>query len=381
MTLMLQTACHSLNIPFEDVLSRCPLRGMRSREFATGVFFDFFDNSARMSQSHVIMEGADATPESMQMVISEFSEGKTFMAQYLQLKLQCWKVLPWNLASLTSSDPNEVQQYAKKLLAEWEAAPKDKNLHHRLTWQLFGQQGSLEDTEEVVQDPAALQELKLLALSPAELSQAKHPCLWATAWKLAFLPTVERIQEADHGQVNLLVGRRDVSGPYVSCVLRLPELKALASNLTEWNAFLSQFSKITCVDELAKRLGFFHLPVWQQLQGQRLSDKKVMAAKVFYILDPESQFASLQRVRAKRAKHDAKKKKYRDIFMQEIGLVDRFSLISHFSLQTFLYPFLIWVPSLNALKSNPVVASCIGQCPSQAPGSKAPKPNLSHLRL
>ena len=334
---LMRTACASSGLPFEDVISRCPLRGIRGQELANGKFWQFFEAAASMYNAKVLevagSEMREGLEADLQSVVADFSKGKSFMSQYLQLKLNCWNVLPWSLVALTSRDPCLVQRCGQKILADWERSPKKEELHHRATWSLFGGKIAAEATATASEeqsaeglraaDALALQELRSLVSSDAGvLSRTKHPILWKQAWEMYFLPTVERIQEADHAQVNIGVGKRRVGGSYVSCLLRGPEIRELLHEPPAWAQFLQQYPRIQNVDEMAMRLGFFHVPRWQELCKQKLrhSEKLAAANKVLYILDPESQFASVQKAREKRQKHEDKKKKQRQEYFSSLGL-------------------------------------------------------------
>ena len=47
-------------------------------------------------------------------------------------KLQHWQVLPWKLAALAHWDKEVVRATARKVLALFDAAPLDQDVHHRL---------------------------------------------------------------------------------------------------------------------------------------------------------------------------------------------------------------------------------------------------------
>eukprot|EP00969_Alexandrium_andersonii_P307315 13584655-Alexandrium_andersonii.AAC.1 len=77
----------------------CPLAGRRAVEFATGAIADQFET---LSQSHqqALLEAVSPMldPAELERLLSDFSSGKMHQLAYLQLKLQCWSVLPWKLA-------------------------------------------------------------------------------------------------------------------------------------------------------------------------------------------------------------------------------------------------------------------------------------------
>lgn len=85
------------------------------------------------------------------------------------------------------------------------------------------------------------------------------PELFKLVSELRFLPVVERIQEGDHSIVNRMSQYRRVTGPYVSCSIRMPEVKAIKAMLSspeQYATFISKFPEVVSADVLARRFGF-----------------------------------------------------------------------------------------------------------------------------
>ena len=113
---------------------------------------------------------------------------------------------------------------------------------------------------------------------------------------------VERRQEGDHSLVSRACAGRTVGGPYVSCVLRVREITPIFENPVDSQAFMRCFASILNPDELAKQLGFWRHPLYQEAvqAGKKYRDKRMLAAILMYSLDPSSQHARLQAMKKKR---------------------------------------------------------------------------------
>ena len=168
-------------------------------------------------------------------------------------------------------------------------------LHHRLTWlHLSNGSPTRADLEAFVagHDLGDLTILKNLV------------------YLFKLIPTVERVQEGDHSIVNRMVQYRKVSGPYVSLCLRLPEVRVIMSCQDSYKAFLSKFSDVMQLDDLAKKFGFFQHPLWVSAcqNKARKKAKCELAAVLMYNMDIEGQYENMKGVKKARERHANKRK-------------------------------------------------------------------------
>ena len=93
-----------------------------------------------------------------------------------------------------------------------------------------------------------------------------------------------------------MVVYRRVTGPYVSCALRPPELQSIFKSDAQYQSFLEKFAEVGDVADMAKRFGFLKRPHWQVATEEKFSKKQkvVLAALVMYSMDVESQFQKMQ---------------------------------------------------------------------------------------
>ena len=134
-------------------------------------------------------------------------------------------------------------------------------------------------------------------------------------WEKRFLPTAERNQEGDHSWVHRGAVLRTVGGPYVSCLIRMPEVESLFDRRAEFEHLIDCFAMIAKPDDFAKRFGFWKHPLWQQaVQEKRSSRERMSLVEVLlYSLDVESQYVNLTKARgARQQRQRAKKKKVDD---------------------------------------------------------------------
>ena len=180
---------------------------------------------------------ANVKPENVEKLLSDFSRGRAQYSEYLTQKLHCWTCLPWRFASLNHPDVDVVRSEAQQVLTLLEESPKQQDLHHRVTWRFLCGDGQGNESP-------LLQELRQLVSGEWLLSFDCLSGLRSFVQQLRFLPTVERIQEADHSIVNRFIVDRKVSGPYVSTVLRMPEMQRLFGQSEDYAMLLEQYRKV-----------------------------------------------------------------------------------------------------------------------------------------
>ena len=126
---------------------------------------------------------------------------------------------------------------------------------------------------------------------------------------------VERQQEGDHSRIHRASSLRRVGGPYVSMLLRMPEILKVfqAGDSGDSSAnFLREFVRILDPDQLAKRLGFFNHPLYleavrdkQTFQERRQIAKLCMCSLDIVAQHSRQEARTRKRLRKKRQKDNA----------------------------------------------------------------------------
>jgi len=193
------------------------------------------------------------------------------------------------MAALARADEAEAASLARAWLQEFDEAPQQEALHHRLAWKWL-RRGA-----------PARRDLERLA---ADVSLKELPVLRRIVLEFRFMPVVERCQEADHSIVHRQIAHRKTNGPYVSCALRMVEVEMLFQDKTRYPEFLKVFERIGHVDDVAKLMGLAKHPLWESVvaQGSSRSKRQQALEAIMYALDAESQYASMTNVRAKAKK-------------------------------------------------------------------------------
>ena len=285
----------------------CPMAGRRAADLACKAAQSHFQQSWQSQKQALLQKGLGLDMAEMQEVLADFAHGASAMQGYMCQKLQCWDVLPWKLAGIGNVDANLAMACAKSCLEDFVSSPQDQALHHRITW------SSLSDGSAVRLDLEAFISGEPLKRLNA-LSNLVH--------EFKFVPTVERIQEGDHSIVNRMVVYRNVSGPYVSCALRVPEIKTLLTQPEQYSKFLQKFDEVACPDDLAKRFGFYRHPLWQEAcdskSGKR--QKQKLSSVFMYALDVDTQFQNMSNAKKgrekRRRKQTAAEEKWREHFQR-----------------------------------------------------------------
>lgn len=247
--------------------------------------------------------------------LTEFSNGKAFIVAYLRQKLQCWETFPWKLAALNCSGPI-AQQTAQEAIVHFDelahkVAEQEADLHalhHRLTMKFFmkGTQGRQELEAFVHGTPLA-----------------DLPTLSDMVYGLRFLPVVERVQEAEHAITKKhTVHRGKLSAPFISCRLRIAEIRSIIEDSAELPRLLAQFQEFaTSPDLFAKKCGIGNHVLWQEAERRKFEVrlKWHVLASILYSMDPESQYTKTKAIRKDRQKKKAKKEQRVKAAMNKIG--------------------------------------------------------------
>ncbi|CAE7204740.1 unnamed protein product [Symbiodinium sp. CCMP2592] len=303
-------AVEAAGLPREHV-QKCPLAGQRSTELASGEFMQLLEEFGDRRLTEVLaFTNVSADSEDLQEALSDYSRGRAQYTAYLTQKFRCWQELPWKFAALNHVDPSEVRSQAVTVLGLLEKAPKDRALHHRKTWPF------LEGSEAPIH-----QQLTALAAGTSLLSDPGLELLRGFVHEFRFIPTVERIQEADHAIVKKFITHRVCSGPYVSTAIRMAEMMKLFDSVEQYQNLLRQWPKILDPDDVSKRLGVWRHPQYQQAVEDKVGRKakRILLSVLLYRLDPESQFASSSHVRKKRDQRARRLEKVKDSFFKQLN--------------------------------------------------------------
>ena len=113
---------------------------------------------------------------------------------------------------------------------------------------------------------------------------------------------VERRQEGDHSIVSRACANRQVSGPYVSCVLRMREITPIFESEDDSRVMVECYGSIQNPDDMAKRLHFWRHHMYQEAvqENKGFKAKRQLASCLLYSLDTTAQHAQLQANRKKR---------------------------------------------------------------------------------
>ena len=153
------------------------------------------------------------------------------------------------------------------------------------------------------------------------------PELSSLVLELKFIPTIERLQEADHSVVHRGVNLRTVTGPYVSCILRLPEIRALMFYEVRYRCFWDQYVEVDNLDRMARLFSFQKHPQWQLACHDKEGKKKMtIAAAIMYSMDFETQFDKMAHVKKAREKRGREREQVRKSWNAHFASKQTFSL-------------------------------------------------------
>ena len=349
----------------------CPLAGLRAMELATGAIDEFVD-SLFDSYLPVMMEATSDLPQAdMQQVLNDFTHGKASCMDHIAIKTQCWKVAPWSFAALAHPDEEVARGFSRKLVQDFDNAPANSALHHRKAWAHLSADGV-----------GTRSEFDLFNAGTHSLVDL--PRLRALVWGARFWPCVERVQEADHSLIHRgAISASKAGGPYVSMILRIPEVERLFDREAEYTAFLRDYSHVSISDNLAKRLGFWKHPLWCAAveEKKRNRHKLQIAEAIMYSLDPISQFEGMAAVCKRRKQHQESRRKVEREWLKQFqarqvfseAAVERVAMAEH--LQARLVP--------GRLYSMPIASASLPSLQSSLQATKALRRRqpLQQLRL
>ena len=298
---------HSLPLHGDGADFACPMAGKRAPELASGSLTQILQTCADSKKPDVLINAADLEQQSRDNVVNDYQTGVDFILLTVTVKLGFWQDFPWNLCSLIFPGLNaaERQERARKLLEDFSKLPQDPSSHHRVTWRFLQPQSLLRD------------QLQKLATSH-ELRQL--PELEYALKVLGFVPVVERVVEGQHSLVHRHAGYRQVTGAYVSCALRMPQIDQFMSQQAGKDQMAAMFQKIRKPKMLAKMFNFSQHPEW--LEGLSKGKKghsrlNRIGTAIMYMNDIALQFPKLDLARKKNKAQQRAEQKQRNKLLAE----------------------------------------------------------------
>lgn len=232
----------------------CPLKGKRAPELAAGMLMPRINELVEHCTSDVLLACSSVSAEQREKVVNDFTLGVDYIRMTLDVKLGHWATLPWLLAALSLPEPSvQHKAIAQRAIEEFDKLPAIPIHHHQLTWQILNPSSTLRSQLEAVAQGALLASLPGLASEVARLS---------------FVPVVERIVEGAHSLVHRHTGYRKISGAYVSCSHRLPEMEAILDTDDGLENFCAAFEQLRKPRQLAKKFRLQDHPLWLELTSK-----------------------------------------------------------------------------------------------------------------
>ena len=262
----------------------CPMRGRRAAEFASGAVFDFLNRAwaDALGELAASCRAFLSNAEWSDLVI-EFSRGKAHCTYVLQLKLQCWGQLPWKLCGLSHCDEFIARTIATEVISQYEQAPPNPALHHRVTSRCLS--------------PGCLRE-ELDSFSNGA-SRADLPLLYHEIAKLRFVPITERSIEEPHSRVKRSIAFRNHGPLSVSMTARCREVEPIISGSLEQFEMLAQcIGEVTSIRPIPFKLDLGLHPWLRSLPRTAQTTKWVsLLSCIIYRCDDLSQFENFQDAR------------------------------------------------------------------------------------
>ena len=157
---------------------RCPVAGCRAPELASGCLVDMLHMISEFTQADLARKlPHDLCESDKSTIFHDYSLARSYLQFGLELKLDCWKRLPWCLAALGHHSAEVRSRAARDALRQHEGsmlAGFRPEMHHPLTLRWLAP-GTLRDQVEACAD-----------------GQPRGQELELAAAKLKFIPVVER---------------------------------------------------------------------------------------------------------------------------------------------------------------------------------------------
>ena len=194
------------------------------------------------------MNSVGISDDELHDLITDFNIPRAHMTKYLCETLAFWQTLPWKLAALAHWIPEAEVRAANIIVKMFDESPQNEDLHDRVTRHWLSPGSVLRQQID-----------KLISGTPlSELHQLKQAIA-----ELMFVPIVERVQEAEHSIVTREIVYRNVTGAYVSLLLRFP---VILLDIMSNNDRMIDFIKLLEIiagdpEQAAKGLGLHRHPL------------------------------------------------------------------------------------------------------------------------
>ena len=295
----------------------CPLAGLRATDLATGGLARYFESLCDDYTAELMTEAEELHLDEaeMEQVLSDFAHGKATCLTNFEIKAQCWTLPPWNFAALASPDEELARACSRAIVDKFDQSPQLPELHHRKAWAHLSKDGV-----------GTRAEFDLFNSGTHNLSDL--PRLRKLAWAARFWPGVERVLEGDHSLVHQgAIATSRAGGPYVSCILRMPEVERLFDHDDEYRKYLELYTSLQQPDMLAKRLGFWKHPLYRAaiFEKQRSRTKMMLCQSIMYSLDAQSQYEGMTAVSKKRQEHHKRRAKVQEEWRKQFLCKEAFN--------------------------------------------------------
>ena len=266
---------------------QCPLKGKRAPELAANALLPLVRAKAERAKGDILLASGMVDEADREAILNDFGLGVSHILMTLELKLGHWQTLPWLIAGLALPENN--QQLAQKILAEFDKLPAEPIHHHKVSWKMLRPGCIVRQQVEAVATGACL---------------ADQPQLLLEVSKASLVPVVERIVEGAHSLVHRHSGYRKVSGAYVSCAQRLGEIDKLFETKEGKMNLVQAFESLRKPRALIKAFRLQDHPRWLDLTSkpptQQTGIRKVCNA-IVYSTDSGTMYTDH---RSERKRHD-----------------------------------------------------------------------------
>ena len=286
----------------------CSMKGKRAPELAAGCLKTVFQQLVSLKQTSLLqlMHEKQLSQEDEMLVMQDFEAGRGYVQLGLAVKFNFWGKLPWRLAALSHADPDVARAAAADMLQTTVGldVPNPSLVHHPVTLKFLGPDSSLRPMLQSFADGEGMsRELQL------------------EAYKLAFMPVVERSIEAKHSLISRRVQKNWRSGRIVSLTLRVPEIKAeFAADRSFQQKLVDAFALVRDPMNAARQLGIQEHPdlVHALFSGFHHARVTGIVNRIVYRCDLESKYASYTEARKKHEQESSKRARLADKQMAQL---------------------------------------------------------------
>eukprot|EP00971_Amphidinium_carterae_P344573 6485047-Amphidinium_carterae.1 len=265
-------------------VTTCPLAGCRAHELATGDLEKILQSLGDAMLPEILQKTSlhgQIAAEDTANILSDFQLGTRHFQTVLEVKLRCWKELPWLLHGLCHSDESKARECAKACLDQYDTLPP--NLRSPLILHWLGAESALRPCVESVAAGVNREALPAAALQEITL--------------LRFVNLAERRIEGVHRTVKKDFGYNSPGPAAVSAAIRLdPLFAALERGTVNLEGFLEALHVARQTHKLSASLGVSSHPSLHRLRGSetRMRQFRFKTLKsLVYRCDDENPFADL----------------------------------------------------------------------------------------